>query len=439
MFNEDFNDLGDECDKVEQKKYLQVEDSFDECFVSPPTLVKYEEETPRYYFLRGNSKWSSSTPLPSLIPLSVSGTSSSSPTLTTTSSPIDTNITSTNKLELVNNFEQRLLDNLDHDDTDCNSYSEQETDSGFESINSTDTPESSCSEETTCCPISPPTTLHLLGAIPKRRSPRTLKSRHRLDGIERLDRLKVLPSNHSFSLPNTEKFLYKKNQLLLHGSKEGREFCDIVRFLYERNLSHVLGNIFKYLAGRDLCMFTQASQMWNLSLRSCKKVEEDRLSYVTIQRLDRENFGKKVVLRSSCVVISPRRVMGEMNYCCNSVSSYTVSPGGTKRDSTSRSSSLVSPSKIRHRLFVTEAAKLSPGERLVHCPLCTKPSRVNIHIEGEERAECSSVKCGFIFCPLCQCAQHEGRGCRVTRTTSSKLPKNGAVTSKKSKARLRRL
>ena len=115
------------------------------------------------------------------------------------------------------------------------------------------------------------------------------------------------------------------------------------------------------------------------------------------------------------------------------------------------------------------------GERLTHCPLCTSPSRVSA-----SRAECSSSKCSFVFCPDCLCEHHEGRsvvqtrllyssilssyadlagfstiiwqnwptasfincppfrGCRLTRT-GSKVPKSGAVTSKKSKARLRRL
>ena len=83
---------------------------------------------------------------------------------------------------------------------------------------------------------------------------------------------------------------------------------------------------------------------------------------------------------------------------------------------------------MRHRLFVEEARKILPGEfyilnqqwsvpfgsyfqscftageRLTHCPLCTSPSRVSA-----SKAECSSSKCNFVFCPDCLCENHEGR------------------------------
>ena len=58
----------------------------DSGFISPPTLVKFETDTPCHYFLRGQAKWSS-TPLPlpdsCITPLTKS---SSSPTVTTTTS-----------------------------------------------------------------------------------------------------------------------------------------------------------------------------------------------------------------------------------------------------------------------------------------------------------------------------------------------------------------
>jgi len=125
---------------------------------------------------------------------------------------------------------------------------------------------------------------------------------------------------------------------------------------------------------------------------------------------------------------SPRRVMQQLNN-----QPRQGGNSGEKRERASSSAALVSPSKVRHRLFVEEARKILPGERLTHCPLCTSPSRVSA-----SKAECSSSKCNFVFCPDCLCENHEGRGCRLTRT-GSKVPKSGAVTSKKSKARLRRL
>ena len=161
---------------------------------------------------------------------------------------------------------------------------------------------------------------------------------------------------------------------------------------------------------------------------------------MTVMRVNQENFGNKVGLVSK--LVSPRRVMQEV------ANINHLSPNGGKRDRNPSSSTLTSPSKIRHKLFLEEARKLSPCERLVHCPLCRSPSRVYIPPTSTlssscpnlqlQKAECSSPKCSFVFCPHCQCEHHAGRSCRVTRT-GSKAPKSGTVTSKKSKARLRRL
>lgn len=424
-------------------------------FLSPPTVARYTEKTdsPRPYFLRTHTRWSS-TPLPSL---------------TQVAGNTDKQVTS------VPSFDQRLLDNLD-ETTACSSFTcrvaerdsdkssinnKSERDSGYDSLidkTHQDSTHDTIPQDSTPDKKDTTNDTSLLGAVPKRRSPRQLSARQ-TDGLQRVarggqDHISSLRGGHDNIFSLSDKFSSKlcRGKTVLHTSKEGKELCDIVRFLFERNLTHVLGQIYKYLPGQDLCLLPQVSQLWGISLASCKWANEERLSFVAIKRLDRENFGKKLSLRSSALVSSPRKVMAEVVNCSNS---SLVSPGGTKRDLASRGGGAsfcqVSPSKIRHRLFVSEAAKLSPGERLVHCPLCTSPSRVTttlctspskVSLGGapdSQRATCSSPKCNFVFCPLCQCGDHEGRGCRVTRTTSSKLPKSGTVTSKKSKARLRRL
>eukprot|EP00092_Neocalanus_flemingeri_P101957 GFUD01130381.1.p1 GENE.GFUD01130381.1~~GFUD01130381.1.p1 ORF type:complete len:481 (-),score=90.13 GFUD01130381.1:442-1884(-) len=442
----------------------------DSGFISPPTLVKYDTETPCHYFLRGQARWSS-TPLP--VPESLTTPlfkSSSSPSIPTTSTP--------HNIEVID-FQKRL-DNFVHDDD----HSSQESDSGFESlINST--AENSEGEASLShwalregkranfahmgglyCKDEESSSR--LGAIPKRRSPRQLAMGNKIDGIERLTMIKtgkrnlnidqeddkiIAESKSSFSVPDFEKFNSRKNLLKFpnHASKEGRETCDIVRHLYERNISHVLGSIYKCLSPKDLCKVAQVSQLWNLSLASLKFHDERRTNFVAIMRIDRENFGVKLALRSK--LVSPRRVMREV------ANINFLSPNSGKRDRNPSSSAIISPSKIRHKLFLDEARKLSPGERLVQCPVCTSPSRVSLalnlsqtssqtsssqafsspNVQNFQKAQCSSPKCNFVFCPHCQCEDHSGRSCRVTRTGSSKVPKSGAVTSKKSKARLRRL
>lgn len=191
------------------------------------------------------------------------------------------------------------------------------------------------------------------------------------------------------------------------------------------------------------------SQLWLLALREgCKSQDQRRRSYLALRKRDQENHGSAVLLGRSG---SPRRAMATLT--------NNRSPAGGKR-APAAAPVEVSPSKVRYRLFLEEARRLSPGERLQHCPLCTAPSRV-----AGARAECSAPKCAFLFCPDCLCEEHQGRwdaspswppllslvltlslspshplprGCRVTRT-GSKVPRSGAVTSKKSKARLRRL
>jgi len=439
----------------------------DSGFISPPTLVRFEPDTPCHYFLRGQAKWSS-TPLPlpdsCVTPLTKS---SSSPSITTTSSTPNT---------IVTNFQKRL-DNCE------NGFHEydggfQEPDSGFESlINST--AETECSEgefssgylelrdEVKRRNLEKQGTSHdgrgeaerisTVGTIPKRRSPRQVALGSKVDGIERLVKIKTGKRNlnvnkeevregrdDKFSVPDFEKYTYKKNLLRLSTliSKEGRETCDLLRHLYEKNISGVLANIFSYLSPEDLCRVAQVSQLWNLALNFVKFHDERRANFVAIMRVNRENAGMSFVkLRSK--LSSPRRVMQEV------ANFQPLSPSSGKRDRNPSSSTLVSPSKIRHKLFVDEARKLNPGERLVHCPLCTSPSRVSISTvqsltptvssQNFQKARCSSPKCNFEFCPDCQCEHHAGRSCRVTRTGSSKVPRSGAVTSKKSKARLRRL
>lgn len=149
---------------------------------------------------------------------------------------------------------------------------------------------------------------------------------------------------------------------------------------------------------------------------------------------ERENLGKE---NFSSRRISPRRAMSNII--------NRTSPNAAKRDRNHSASTIVSPSKVRHKLFVEEAMKLPVGERLIPCPQCSSPSRVSaISVSTPavsrqtEKATCSSSKCSLVFCPECKCPDHPDRPCRDRRTTY-KLSKSGGVSSQKSKNRLRRL
>jgi len=374
--------------------------------ISPLTKVTYTEETPRPYFLRGQPKYSSTPCFPSNANSSV------------------TNNT-TRDYSVVKNLKDRLECLVEPTEA-----SVLEEDSGFETLPS--------SPLVTATPQSPGPQSTSLGALPKRRSPRHLAKA--ADGIERLTRLKVggragatynvkteekgfknFSSGNTSFPPSQKRVLFKYEPRTFNC---GQESFDIFRHLFEMNLGHVLDNIFQYCAGRDLCSIAQVSQLCKLSLMTSRQHEERRLSFIAARKLDQENAGcGGHLLRSG--VLSPRRAMQAIT--------NNRSPGQGKRDRATSCSKLVSPSKIRHHLFLDEVSKLSPGDRLTQCPVCTSPSRVSGPL-----AVCSSHRCNFSFCPDCLCEEHQGRGCRVTRT-GSKAPKSGAVTSKKSKERLRRL
>ena len=111
-----------------------------------------------------------------------------------------------------------------------------------------------------------------LGAIPKRRSPRQVALANKVDGIERLARIKSIGRNlgaindseidheeERFSVSDLVNYNKKKSllQKSVFVSKEGRETCDFLRHFYERNISGVLCNIFQYLPPDDLCRVAQ--------------------------------------------------------------------------------------------------------------------------------------------------------------------------------------
>merc|ERR1719209_1310637 len=367
--------------------------------ISPPNQATFTEASPRPYFLRGHPKYSS-TPL--LVP----------------------NNSDIKGEPLVGtNLEDRLQSLEEH-----RSLSD---DSGFDTLTSTD----SSSPASSTRPSSPPP--RALGALPKRRSPRNLSKNlsSKVSGVERLLPEKATKpgsfvnfTSSGSSFPPSQKralFKYEPRQHL-----DGTDCCDMVRMLFEMNLSHVLGVIFQYCGGSQLCAIAQVSQLWNLALVTSNAHNDRRLAWIALRKRDQENDGFTAPSRLGPA--SPRRVMQQLNNQQPRGNNGGNGSGG-KRDRAGSVAALVSPSKVRHRLFMEEARMLNPGERLTHCPLCTSPSRVSA-----SRAECSSSKCSFVFCPDCLCEHHEGRGCRLTRT-GSKVPKSGAVTSKKSKARLRRL
>ena len=117
--------------------------------------------------------------------------------------------------------------------------------------------------------------------------------------------------------------------------------------------------------------------------------------------------------------------------------------GSSSSSAAAAEAAIISPSKIRHRLFTDEASKLAPGEQLQSCPRCTSPSRV---VPFEFRATCTRASCGFEFCTRCMCQAHakDASVCKNSDETTGSDGKGkklggGTVASKRSKNRLKRL
>ena len=109
----------------------------------------------------------------------------------------------------------------------------------------------------------------------------------------------------------------------------------------------------------------QVSHLWRLSLQASTSHEDRRLQHLAKMKIERENFGLKE--NSVPKRISPRRVFREMVNLRSQ-----VSPTAAKRDRNPSTSTpaLVSPSKIRHKLFVDEAQKLDKGENTYSSKRC---------------------------------------------------------------------
>lgn len=370
--------------------------------ISSP-LVKWE--SPRHYNLRPHNHQPGYTPRWSSTPLLVQ-TSSSLAVLRASSSPsvMGRNDQENNLLD----FEKRLQVLEDKE--------ESEIDSGFasrfeESVGTSRTED--LSEVPDVAPSKPTPPEPRLGVVPKRRSPR-FKQKPLTDRLKSGSRIR----REEAAVPSSVLTTVKRS------FQGGKEAVDFVRNLNEMNLSHL---IFQFLSSTDLCRVVQVSRGWRLALEACPAENGRRLELISQMKTERENVG--VDLRLQNRRISPRRVMHEV-----ANTRYKISPTAAKRDRTRSSSTLVSPSKVRHKLFVDEASKLTAGERLTKCPVCSSPSRVS----PPARALCSSARCQFVFCPECSCAEHPGKPCRPVRP-GVRLPKSGGIASKKSKERLKRL
>lgn len=414
--------------------------------LSPPSLVRCVTDSPSHYFLRGNHqhRWSS-TPLikapglgrsvssiptyqstPMLTPIS------SSSALGETSPSNDSQVSSLSQLG-AGEFQKRL-DNLG---SAC-----QEADSGIgsslqsseaSSLHSSEAEDASsllspeAAKATTAAGAENEEDIAEPGDGPGRKLRRSPRHKQQLAAVStRLDRCtRLLRDKVKTRLQTTSAaaVLAAATPPPAGGHYLERERLDMLRLLSERGMWHVTGLVLAYLEPADLCAVALVSIQWKLCLVRSEKHEARRVAYVEEKKRDRENFG----LTSIRTRTSPRLALQEVN--------RNLSPSQKRnRGESTSSGALTSPAKIRNRLF--EDTPPAESKRL-HCPNCSASSPVTPTQDGKGRGTCSAKSCGLVFCAACFYSEHPGQACRVAGTSSRS--RSSVVSSKKSKARLRRL
>eukprot|EP00088_Acartia_fossae_P021267 TRINITY_DN2273_c0_g1_i1.p1 TRINITY_DN2273_c0_g1~~TRINITY_DN2273_c0_g1_i1.p1 ORF type:complete len:564 (-),score=103.59 TRINITY_DN2273_c0_g1_i1:1137-2828(-) len=258
-----------------------------------------------------------------------------------------------------------------------------------------------------------------------RRSPRSLVIQSRLD---RLSRTKLTTSPYK-SKGNQLKS--SESYIMCPGYYDGWECIDFLQQLHKRNACHLVDQILGYLRPHDLSMVAMTSSAWHKLL--CEEGglyaehNKRRLAHVAEIKLNRENYGSRV--------LPPGNTRSSSRIALKEVNRNVSPPNKRNRDGSHSAPTIISPSKIRNRLFTD---KDDSDIRFLHCPHCRRTSRVKEKSGSEyEVAECSSRTCGLIFCVKCLAVDHPGKPCQVVKVTRTRSA--AVVTSKKSKARLRRL
>lgn len=212
------------------------------------------------------------------------------------------------------------------------------------------------------------------------------------------------------------------------GSFEGQEKLDFIGLLSEMGMCHILATIWRLLSVEDLARVHQVCSRWRGCLISdkdagarWKEAKEVYMENVNVNLLHPQQ-------KSRLLKTSPRKALGVVTNLLASPSSE-----GKRSKEKSPPTNVISPSKLRHRLFAEEASRLGPDEQLKQCPRCTMPCRVT---PPKSLGQCTRISCQFAFCIQCLCPAHGTTPCRAsTRVTRSKA----GVDSKKSRIRLRRL
>uniref|UniRef100_UPI00398F2C20 F-box only protein 43 n=1 Tax=Pristiophorus japonicus TaxID=55135 RepID=UPI00398F2C20 len=217
----------------------------------------------------------------------------------------------------------------------------------------------------------------------------------------------------------------------LIGRKMGLEKVNILKELFNRNLTHILSLILLHLTVEDICRIRKVSKIWKKIVKQDQMTCLKRKQYLDQIRIlrdslpwaadaeTRRNLPNRSALKS---VQAQARV------------AFTPTPS-SRQDVTLDGCRNVSRSTSKREEFLKIAKTLFNDEALKPCPRCQSPARYN---PVKKRGLCSREGCAFDFCTQCSCVFHGSRECG-SRSAKRLGIKDGPPGSAQSKRNLRRL
>ncbi|XP_078254771.1 F-box only protein 43 [Rhinoraja longicauda] len=218
----------------------------------------------------------------------------------------------------------------------------------------------------------------------------------------------------------------------LIGRKMGLEKVDIVKELFNRNLTHVLTIILYCLTVEDICRVWKVSKVWKKIIKQDQALCLKRKQYLDESRNHQVHNQPWATDAETRCNLPDRPALKSVQAQAKIMFTPTLSsqqgkpPGGCS--SASKSSS-------KREEFLQVAKTLFNDEALKPCPRCQSPARYN---PMKKRGLCSREDCAFDFCTQCFCVFHGSRECG-SKSAKHFGNKGGTPGSAQSKRNLRRL
>lgn len=230
-------------------------------------------------------------------------------------------------------------------------------------------------------------------------------------------------------------------------SKIGDQYVDFLTELGDRNLHHVINNIFSNIRQKDILRCSKVSRSWN---KVCQKNKFLRTQIKSLKKhyqeeesaLGPENFSAKKALEDA-LLKSPAKLDVSMDRSVlrnvqNTSSIRRKSPTNKPlppKTPSGKNYFVEAETKFEHNQRVKRT--LNFGETLMHCPKCQWTAKVYGSTLANQ-GQCYRARCRFRFCVLCKKDSHWPRPCVAQRVESPEKVQTAKIGSKKRMARLKK-